>query len=322
MNIQNKAVLVALTVKAPTGNKKDKAATAVVVSEFDTAQNAGNFSKSLYGDELKEYGTVRSRLKEWFASATLPWGEDGVRILPTAKILEAREKLQAFEGLLLGETNKIMDAYSEIRAQAKDRLGGLFSESDYPDEEKLRAKFGMEVRYYPLPQEGDFRVDLGEAEKQAMETELKKALKETMDQGLKDLWGRLHERVSKMAEILGREKGSLKDDYISRTYDLCQSLKDLNLWQDQKLSDMVKVVEEKLCQYTETALQNPATKATLASQVDTVMDAMAGFMGGGGNMGFIQAPKLQVRIPEIPKNIPSSTYSLRVVNGNVVHYQK
>lgn len=286
MDISTKALLMSLTVKAPTGNRKDKKATDRTLADNDAAAGAGVFSKKLYGDALKPYLQVRNRIKDWFYSNTLPWAENGLRILPTAKLFEAKKDLSRMEVELSVETQKILDRYSQIREEAEYRLGRLFSEDDYPSLSKLAEKFGMEVAYYPIPTAGDFRVSLSDEATEELRRQMEDSVNMTMQNGIRDLWERLHERVSKLAEILDREEGKVRDDFLKRTIDLCSSLKDLNLWGDQNLANMANAVESRLTGLSEAGLmQDRREKAGLAHDVDRIMADMSGFMG------FISAPK-------------------------------
>jgi len=318
MDISTKAVLMSLTVKNPTGNRKDADATASVVKEFNLVGDSGAFSKRLFGDSLKPYKTAAGRVTEWFRKVTLPWGEDGIRIIPANRLLKIREEIKGHQADLKVEVEKVIDTYPDILRQARERLGQLFNEEDYPSASELREKFGLEVKFYPFPSGEDFRVDVSAAERQVLEDQLRDSLKATMDNGLKDLWRRLHDRVAKMAEILERDKGTLRDDFIARTIDLCQSLKDLNLWGDAKLAAMVAEVEKKLAGVTEANIsESPQVKQTLAKDVDSIMDAMAGYMGGG-SMGFIQRPAPKPQAVSRPAPAPTGGYYCKVVNGNVV----
>jgi hypothetical protein len=56
------------------------------------------------------------------------------------------------------------------------RLGGLFRPEDYPAPDELRSKFSFETKVMPLPDAGDFRVTLGEEEKERIKRQITAAV--------------------------------------------------------------------------------------------------------------------------------------------------
>jgi len=296
MDISGKAILISVGVRCPTGNKKDKGATESVLEEFGALEGAGAFSKSLYGDALKAYGTIRSRVRSWVEANTLPWTK-GVGILPSAKILDARRALADLSYALGAETSRILDRYDEIREEARGRLGQMFSEADYPSRDKLESKFGIDVAYYPIPTEGDFRINVGDEERAALEDQLRVNAERTMKRGIQGLWTKLHGRVVKLAEILEREGGKVRDDFLARTLDLCGSLKDLNLTGDPDLARMTREVETSLAGLTGTSLSESETqKQELSRDVDKIMASMSGFMGISSSAPLAPDPV----VPSVP----------------------
>jgi len=63
---------------------------------------------------------------------------------------------------------------------AKVRLGGLFRSEDYPRVEELRSKFSFETKVMPLPDAGDFRVTLGDEEKERIKRQITAAVEASL----------------------------------------------------------------------------------------------------------------------------------------------
>jgi hypothetical protein len=56
--------------------------------------------------------------------------------------------------------------------KSRSRLGGLFRPEDYPLSTEIRDKFGFETKVMPLPDADDFRVSLGDEEKDRVKRQI------------------------------------------------------------------------------------------------------------------------------------------------------
>src|SRR5207302_7648965 len=53
----------------------------------------------------------------------------------------------------------------QLVIESRSRLGGLFRAEDYPTSKEIRDKFGFDNKVMPLPDADDFRVSLGDEER-------------------------------------------------------------------------------------------------------------------------------------------------------------
>ena len=91
---------------------------------------------------------------------TLPWSDDGWRLLPTANYFH-------YHGLILplgdrsnAAVRHFRSLYPGLRAEAPALLNGMFDETDYPSPEEVSRNFNFSLEPRPVPRAGDFRVDL------------------------------------------------------------------------------------------------------------------------------------------------------------------
>jgi hypothetical protein len=92
--------------------------------------------------------------------------------------------------------------FGHLVEQAKVRLGGLLRSEDYPAPEELCSKFSFETKVMPLPDAGDFRVTLGDEEKERIKRQITAAVEASLQVACRELWQRLYEAVSHLAERL------------------------------------------------------------------------------------------------------------------------
>ena len=70
------------------------------------------------------------------------------------------------------------------------------------------------------------------------------------------------------------------DSLVNNIVDLCALLPRLNIADDPRLEEMRQTVESTLCQANPEVLRdNIAVRATTASNAETILSAMAGYMG-------------------------------------------
>lgn len=84
---------------------------------------------------------VRSRITEFWRAGSLPYPEPGVRLWPRDRLEEFAARLSGFRAELELAAAALDRQYDTLRAQARDRLGSLYSEADYPP--SLAALFSV-----------------------------------------------------------------------------------------------------------------------------------------------------------------------------------
>ena len=92
---------------------------------------------------------------------TLPWDDNGYRVLPSAAYMDHAEKMRELSNRFIPAVDALAREFGNLVEQAKVRLGGLFRPEDYPAPDELRSKFSFETKVMPLPDAGNFRVALG-----------------------------------------------------------------------------------------------------------------------------------------------------------------
>ena len=94
-SISSSAVLVTLNVSVWTGRKLDKQVSAEIDADKHTRVRAGNYHKNLMAGvkELEDVGKYAADTRNWFVYRTLPWGNEGTKIVPTANLFDFKQEL-------------------------------------------------------------------------------------------------------------------------------------------------------------------------------------------------------------------------------------
>jgi hypothetical protein len=117
-------------VKALTPEQKDLAA-----RPFGAAGPGLSAAKRLIDARhpaVRAVTAVRGRIESYWRSASLPFPEPCVRLLPLADVDDFVRRMSALAGELAAAASELGGAYDDLRRAASARLGALFDPGDYP----------------------------------------------------------------------------------------------------------------------------------------------------------------------------------------------
>lgn len=282
--LSEKAMLVKLSISRWSSFKYDKDVSKKVALDYcaDTV-DAGNYNKKLLDKTaLMGFTSVISEARNFNYRNTLPWHDDGARILPSANFEEYSKKMRELERQFNAAVRTFCDNYVKYVDDAKVRLGNLFIESDYPAPESLVEKFSFSVVIEPIPSAADFRVKVQEDEVEKIQKSLEARLAGAQKLAVGDLWKRMYDSVSRLVERLSNEDARLRDGLILNIKELVGLLPRLNVVEDPAIDDICIQMEEKLCQCEAEDLRNdPAARRKTLDDAKGILDAMAGYVGTG-----------------------------------------
>ena len=241
ISIASSAMLVELSISAWTARKLDKKVSTQVDLDKQTKTRAGNYNKNLLAgtgflDTINKYA---ASARHWHSTQTLPWSDNGLRLLPMSNFLAYKENLVTLEKNYQALVDKFIIAYPNLVSAAAFQLGDLFDRSEYPEPETVARKFKFRVNYLPVPMAGDFRVDINEEAKAEIIMSCEGLYKERLDNAMKDAWTRLHDCLLRMSERLAdNENGDRKrihDTLVENAVELTSLLKHFNLTGDSNM---------------------------------------------------------------------------------------
>lgn len=282
MNLNDKALLVQLNISQWTGRKFDKRATKEIAQSHGTIEQVGRYNKSLLpaNDLLANVHKKSSVIRTEYYRNTLPWATDGSQLLPTSNYLAFMQDFRKHKADWEQLVEQFIDAYSDLKVQAQQILGGLYNESDYPPVEDIRSKFSMDMVVMPVPS-NDFRVEVSNQELQRIQQDVESRVQQASEKAMQDVWQRLYDRVQHMAEKLADPKAIFRDSMVENAREMCALLPRLNFSENPDLEQMRMEVEQKLACHNPDALRNdPDLRRDTAAEANQILSAMGAFMGG------------------------------------------
>lgn len=270
--LQEKAMLVNLSVSAWTASKKDnKASDSVKVSNAANAK-AGWFNKRLVDPAaLAPISKVEGRIRDFHYKMTLPWGDNGDRVLPGMAYMDYMDGLRKLKSEFEGEIDTLAQNYPQLVQDARVMLGAMYEPGDYPSVESIRTRFGVSTVFSPVPDAADFRVDVGA---EAVE-EIRKSITANVEQRLagatRDCWDRLAEAVRNMHERLSDPKAVFRDSLVENLRVLTDLVPKLNVAGDQNLVYTVLNIRTQLLIEPEDLRKSKKLRAGIAERAGVLL---------------------------------------------------
>lgn len=280
MSITSSAVLVELNISVWTANKVDKSATEKVVSDNSAVHNAAQVRKNLMaGTTLrKEIADYAAGCRLWHNLQTLPWADKGVRLLPTSLFLDYKTEANAMRDTFNTMVDNFMVDYPALVQTANNYLGKLFNPQDYPSGDEVRDKFGFRLVFSPVPEAGDFRLQVTEQDLNELRQQYEDSFSARLADAMREPWDRLHKLLKGMSEKLTDTEGEYEakkryhDTFITNAQSLCGMLTHLNVTNDPLLERARRDLElTMLGTDMETIKESPEARKDMKHRLDAIL---------------------------------------------------
>lgn len=280
-DIRERAVLAQWKMSLWTGIKIDKDVTADVAKRNEAkGSKVGAYKKRLVPKSaLEECIRIANRTRAFHFENTLPWMNEGMRILPAKNLAPYMKKMREFKKQADDAAETFLNNYADYILEAKQSLGKMFNPADYPTKESIRDKFGFHIVVMPIPEIKDWRVDISKKDLDALKKQAMEDIAETQKDAMLDLWKRLHTVVARVKERLDKDDGIFRDSLIENITEVLDVLPALNITDDPELNKVATEVKSKLAKVTPGVLrENSTARKQVAKDADTIMKKMDLFM--------------------------------------------
>ena len=286
-SLSSRAMLCSLSISMWSARKHDPEASQEIAQRHGAQADAGRYHKVLLPKEaLAEVQKIVSDARQEHYFMTLPWDDNGYRVLPSAAYMDHAQKMRELSNRFTPAVEALAREFGNLVEQAKVRLGGLFRPEDYPAPDELRSKFSFETKVMPLPDAGDFRVTLGEEEKERIKRQITAAVEASLQVASRDLWQRLYEAVSHLAERLQAYKvteegikNPFRDSVVTNLVKLVDVLPKLNVTGDPELERLASQVRASLLVDPQELRKSESVRTDTAKAASEIAARMAAYMG-------------------------------------------
>ena len=241
-SISSSAMLVEFGVSQWMGRKKDKKASADVAMDNHAETGVASVSKKLLGTcvELDTVHKLTGNIRNIHYGMTMPWSDTGLRLLPTAQYFKYHQIMSAggteYWRLVAG----FLGVFEWLKSQAQAKLGDLYNPAEYPTLAEIERKFAFNLSYIPLPDAGDFRVDVGNDALAQVKTDYEEYYGRQITNAMNDVWARLHDVLTRMSSQLSYKsdgkKEVFRDSLVGNVIDMVELLDVCNVTGDSQMA--------------------------------------------------------------------------------------
>ena len=253
---------------------------------------AGNVNKHLFEGRNNKVKTTISKFTEVYTYVkenTVPWST-GVDMLNITHYMEFTEGLRE----RIDEANRAVDDlynnwYDEVNAdltrlykiEAVKGKTGLANPDDYPSADEMRARFGIDVRYMPVPTTGDFRVGISDEDKASLQKQLDDAESSATTHVLTTMIEPMKKAIDKLAVPIGKDGSVFRDTLIDNMVDVAERMNRVNLSDDpavQKQIDDLRSLVGTYANNKDMLRDSQTVREKAVSQIDSLVNQMAGLV--------------------------------------------
>jgi len=279
MSLSTAAVLVELNISSWSGRKLDRKVSQETNQNKGANKDAARVNKNLFAgsDRLEKINNFVSSARQEYYVMSLPWSTSGARLLPFKQIFDFKSwvstKEQEFEAMV--ET--FLQEYSTLISAQAFRLGTMFNAQEYPTAQELSIKFRFAHAVLPVPDAGDFRIDIGNEMKAELEAEYAAMFEERTRHAMQDLWERLYETVEHLRDKCAMDKTRFHESTLENALELCSTLSKLNITNDPELEARRVELEKALCGInTEGLKKDEGVRNDTKAKMDALLSKMEG----------------------------------------------
>jgi hypothetical protein len=271
--LSERAMLTALHISSYSGNMFDQEATEEFNESFKAdRKKAGRYNKKLVAPEfLAGISAAHNAARKTHRTLTLPWEDDGTRILTTKGYMKYTELMKEHRLRVQDEREKFIKTRDEFVAEGRVRLGDLFDEKDYPSTEELKTKFDFDVEIKPVPESSDFRAQVSNEQMSTIVKDIQRRADDRVKDAINDVFERVLVHVQHMRDKLhdyvpaqkgknGRThtkgEGRIHDTLVYNIHELAEIMPILNITNDQRLNDLAQQLSQDLGRHSPERLRS------------------------------------------------------------------
>lgn len=281
--LDEKAVLVELHRSKFGTSRKDELAS----SEY----GAGNVTKHLFKNStrMERVNAAYYAVYKFVNENTLPWAK-GVRILKIDNYMGFTSEMRK----LVADANRAasdlvanwdyevqLDLNRLRRIETETGKTGLADPDNYPDAGEIGEKFGIEVRYMPVPSTGDFRVAISDEDKESLQRQIEEAETDASRHVIEQMLKPMQAAVEKLNVPIGADGAVFRDSLIENLVEVAERMERVNLADDPTITEKIAALKSLAKEYSkdkESLRKAPDVRKDAAKKIDALMGSMAGLV--------------------------------------------
>lgn len=248
---------------------------------FSADPAAISFSKIVLNTRSQAFAEVTAvikRARRYWKSMTVFFPVRGTRLIHRDRMADFDKEMQRFREELNKSVGDLLSQYKEMKKEARQRLGQLYSPSDYPTPDSLADEFKLEWSY-PSVDPPNYLKQLNprlyEQEQARVAARFEEAMATAQQTLAAELQGLLAHLVDRLAPSESGRRRSLSPKAIEGLNDFVQRFQQLGIQTSGELDSMVRSIQEIARGVDVAALkQHPEQQAQLFTDVTAAKEAI------------------------------------------------
>lgn len=285
--LNEKAMLVKLTMRRANLTRRDQAAEALVQAQMDDQSLIVN--SKLFRDKNNPINKIMSAVSEvyeWHKKNTLPYIDKGPRILPNNNYMEYTQTMRhkiAVVDKLLQQHMPNWDMYVAQDIKFRSHLPNSRAKAeDYPTAEQFQSKMGFDMRFMPLPDAKHFLFDISDEDIHGFEQSMAEAMTVAKDDTIKRMLEPLGKLVSKLNTPIGSEGSIFRDSALENVVEGIEVARKLSIDASPELQGLIAQLDNEMSKYVQRKdwlRDSPPMRKQAADKLDEIARQMGAFMG-------------------------------------------
>lgn len=288
--LSERAMLVSLHIGSWQGMMHDRTVTEEISEQFKAEKEAGRYNKRLVANKfLRGVETAHRHARGIHKLLTLPWEDDGTRILTAKGYTKYQEKMHVCRLQIETEVRDFINGLPEYITEAQTRLGEMFNIEEYPSADQLKEKFNFDVEVGSLPDAADFRAKLSDDTVKSIVKDIEKRCNLRLENAVNDVFERVIPLLKNMIKRLrdyqpasgtDKAKGVIRDPLVYNIYELAETMPTLNFTEDPRIDKLREQLIAELVDPASPEILRSDTKARQAAitNAEKILKKVEGYL--------------------------------------------
>lgn len=245
--LADRAMLVRFSRKRLRTSVRDKALEKAVRQQ--SGDDTVTVSKHLFRDPASPVRAVMRKYDELYRThkeETLPWIDEGPRLLRSDRYMDYMTLMRNGIAEIEREVQPIVNNWDALVQQDIARRGSGAKLDDYPAAYEVEAQFSVDLQVMPLPSKSDFRVDVDDATKEALDRALEMAEEKARNNIIMQMLKPVKAAADKLSVPIGEEGSVFRNSLVDNVRESVRKAKELNISNDPELAAGLDAIEQEV----------------------------------------------------------------------------
>lgn len=231
-------------------------------------------------DLFRRLTSLRNDIRNYWCSRTLPYVEDGTRLIRRDIVERFSEEMAAYRQQLISAVEDLHNNFDQIREDAKKSQGSLYNEHDYPED--IRKLFDVKWTFPSVDPPSyleDLSPKLYEQEKQRIQAQFTQTVLLIEQAFAAEFHQMLVHLQEKLSPAQDGQKKIFRDSAVTNVQDFFQRFQSMSIGSNKELDNLVSQAELILSNKDPKDLRtNESMQLAIQGQLKSITEQLQGMI--------------------------------------------